>query len=138
MARSRAARKARTRRTRTTPRRWLPFLALVGITAGAVVVSQQATDPEPTPTAVATPSTQLPVAAAPGALSTAWYCAGGTAQGDDGPAELAVRIGNEAPTGARAEIVVAGSNGERRRTTVEVPARGAVRVVGADVLRSAW
>lgn len=136
MARRRAGRRAR-RVNRITPRRWLPFLALLAITAGAVVLAQQ--DSEPVPVgAVVVPSARLPVAAQPDALSTAWYCAGGTAQGPDGPAELSVVIANEAGRGATADVVVVGSNGERRRTSVEVPATGRTRVVGSDILKSEW
>lgn len=137
MARRRPGRHGR-RIRRITPRRWLPFVALVAVIGGAVTVSMQEPEVDAGPTTVEVPSARLPVAAAPGAVSTAWYCAGGTGQGPDGPAELAVVIANADGDGARAEIVVQGSNGERRRTTVDVPANGRTRVVGSEILRSAW
>lgn len=137
MARRRTGRHSR-RIKRTTPRRWLPFLALVGVIVGAVVVTAQTSEPEAASAVVDAPSAELPVAAEPDALSTAWYCAGGTAQGDGGAAELSVVIANTAERGTNAEVVVTGSNGERRRTTVDVPASGRTRVVGSEVLSSAW
>lgn len=137
MARGKTGR--HTRRTkRTTPRRWLPFLALVGLTTGAVVVTGQTSEPVRTSAIVEAPSAELPVAAEPDALSTAWYCAAGTARGDGGAAELSVVIANLAGRGTTAEVVVTGSNGERRRTVVEVPASGRTRVVGSEILSSAW
>ncbi len=136
MARRRGGRHTR-RSTRVTPRRWLPFLALLAVIAGAVVVTAQSSDPEPPPTTVAAPSGVLPVTAAPGALSSAWYCTG-TARGEGGAAELAVVIANLSERGTSAELVVTGSNGERRRTTVLVPANGRTLVPGTDLLSSAW
>jgi len=113
-------------------------VALVAVTAGAVVLANQAADPEDASSSVELPSTLLPVAAEPDALSTAWYCAGGTAQGDDGPAELSVVIANAAPTGAEAEVVVVGSDGQLEATSIDVPASGRVRVDGPDLVSAEW
>ena len=77
MARRRIGRHGR-RSRRITPRRWLPFLALVAVVGGAVAVSMQDPDPVTGSTLVEVPSDRLPVAGEPGALSTAWYCTGGT------------------------------------------------------------
>lgn len=137
MARRRSGRHTR-RSRRTTPRRWLPFLALVAITAGAAVVTAQTSEPDQTSLVIEAPSSELPVAAEPDALSTAWYCSGGTASGEGGVAEMSVVIANMAERGTTAEVVVIGSNGERRRTTVKVPASGRTRVVGSEMLKSAW
>lgn len=134
MARRSAGRHTR-RVRRSTPRRWLPFLVLIAL-AGAAVVATDDT-PDTASSVVDTPAAQLPVAAGPDALSTAWYCSG-TAQGEDGIAELSVVIANVAERGATAEIVVSGTNGERRRTVVDVPAAGRTRVAAADILRAGW
>jgi hypothetical protein len=123
---------------RATPRRWLPFVALLGITAGAVVVANQATGPQEASRAVDLPSTLMPVAAEPDALSTAWYCAGGTARGGDGPAELSVLIANAAGTGAQADVAVVGSDGQREATSIAVPASGQIRVNGPDLVSADW
>lgn len=135
MARRSAGRHTR-RVRRATPRRWLPFLALVAVAGAAVVVTNADDDPT-APSRVEAPAAQLPVAAEPGALSTAWYCSG-SSRGADGPAELSVVIANVAERGATAEIVVSGTNGERRRTTVDVPAAGRTRVAAADLLTAGW
>lgn len=137
MARRRSGRHTR-RSRRTTPRRWLPFLALIAIIAAAVVVTAQTSEPGQTSLVIEAPSSELPVAAEPDALSTAWYCAGGTADGEGGAAELSVVIANVAERGTTAEVVVIGSNGERRRSSVKVPASGRTRVVGSEMLTSAW
>jgi len=137
MARRRSGRHTR-RSRRTTPRRWLPFLALIAIIAAAVVVTAQTSEPEQTSLVIEAPSSELPVAAEPDALSTAWYCAGGTADGEGGAAELSVVIANVAERGTTAEVVVIGSNGERRRSSVKVPASGRTRVIGSEMLTSAW
>lgn len=134
--RSRHGRKAR----RITPRRWLPFLALIALTAGAVVLIQNEDDPTPPSRAstAASASRYLPVGAVPDALSTAWYCSGGTARGEDGPAELTVVIANEAVEGATAELTVVGGEDGPVNTEVDVPARGVIRVVVADLVTARW
>lgn len=124
--------------SRLTPRRWLPFVALVGVAAGAVVVEGQVDDPVAQPRRVTSPALAMPTAAEPRSLSAAWYCSGGTAEGDDGRAELSVVIANAAGEGATAHVTVIGSNGERRRVDVDVPAYARKRVIASDHLRSAW
>ncbi|MBX3287570.1 MAG: hypothetical protein KF703_19645 [Actinobacteria bacterium] len=137
MARRQAARHAR-RVRRITPRRWLPFVALLAVVAGAVVVSRQDQAPDPVRDRPPAAATRLPVASRADALSTAWYCAGGSAQGPGGPAELSVVIANAESEGTTAEVTAVGSEGGRATTTVAVPADGRVRVVAADLLTDAW
>lgn len=127
MARRPAGRHVRRVRKRT-PRRWLPFLALSALVAGAVVAEQ-----DPAPTEVrrvedAAGIVAMPSVAEVGAISTAWYCGGGTAQGTDGPAELSLVIANADAQGARAEVTVTDVEGASATTTVDVPARGRARV----------
>lgn len=137
MARRQAARHAR-RVRRITPRRWLPFLALLAVIAASVAVSRQDQPPDPVRDRAPAPATRLPVASRADALSTAWYCAGGSAQGADGPAELSVVIANAESAGTTAEITAVGSEGGRASTTVAVPAVGRVRVAAADLLTDPW
>lgn len=137
MAKRQAARHAR-RVRRITPRRWLPFLALAALIAAAVVVSQQDQAPDPVRDRPAAAETRLPVSSRADALSTAWYCAGGSAVGPDGPAELSVVIANAESEGATAEVTAVGSEGGSASTSVIVPANGRVRVVAADVLTDPW
>jgi hypothetical protein len=137
MARRQAARHAR-RVRRITPRRWLPFLALLAVIAAAVVVSRQEPDPDPVRDRAPDAATRLPVASRADALSTAFYCAGGSASGADGAAELSVVIANAETRGATAEVTAVGSEGGRASTTVAVPVDGRVRVVGSDLLTDPW
>jgi hypothetical protein len=126
------------RNRRATPRRWLPFLVLVAVVAAAVVVAQQDDEPVVEPERVAAPGSYLPVVSGKGALSTAWFCAGGTAQGPEGPAELSLVVANASGKGARAEVLFTGSNGQRRRATVQVPANGRKRLVAREQFTSEW
>ncbi|CAN5599596.1 hypothetical protein BH10ACT1_BH10ACT1_41220 [soil metagenome] len=137
MARRSAARHAR-RLRRITPRRWLPFVALLALVVGAVFVERDQDDPVAVAAAVAAPSASMPVAAVPGALSTAWYCSGGSARGEDGPAELSVVIANVSATGTRAQVTAYGSDGKRVRREIQVPANGRTRVVAADLVTADW
>lgn len=126
------------RSSRFTPRRWLPFLALVGLTAGAVVVVQTADPATPEVDHTGVASAPLPVTATEDAISTAWYCGGGTARGSEGPAELTVVIANQAATGTTAELTVVGDDGRPEVETVDVPARGSRQVEAAELLTSDW
>lgn len=132
------ARRVRPKRRRTTPRRWLPFVVLLAMAAAAFVVERSITD-EPTPSNVVNlASTRLPVAAESAALSTAWYCSGGSAMGDDGMAELSVVIANAAADPTTADVIVVDDDGGEESTTIEVPAYGRTRVTASEVLEAEW
>lgn len=132
------ARRVRAKRRRITPRRWLPFVVLVALAAAAFFVNRSLTDDPPTSAVVKVASTRLPVAAESGALSTAWYCSGGTAVGEDGIAELSVVIANAAAEPTTADVTVVDEDGGQEATTIDVPAYGRTRVTAADVLRGEW
>ncbi|HRW36328.1 MAG TPA: hypothetical protein P5254_01420, partial [Aquihabitans sp.] len=120
--------RARRRRSRYTPRRWLPFLALSALIAGAALLD---TDRPPVAPERLDPSldiTAVPSVARADAISTAFYCAGGTAQGEDGPAELSLVFANDADTGATAEVTVLSDTADPATTEVEVPANGRARL----------
>lgn len=134
---SRHGRKAR----RITPRRWLPFLALIALTAGAVVLIQDEDDTQALPisaTTAASASQYLPVGAVPDALSTGWYCSGGSARGRGGPAELTVVIANEAPVGATAELTAVGGEDGPERMTIDIGARSSKRVLVSELVTARW
>lgn len=127
MARRPAGRHVR-RVKKRTPRRWLPFLALTALVVGAVVAEKDPARPEVRRLDEAAGVVALPTVAEVGAISSAWFCGGGTAVGDGGVAELSLVIANAESTGARAEVTVVTVGGETATTTVEVPARGRARV----------
>lgn len=137
MARTAKARRRR-RGGRFTPRRWLPFVALTALVVGAAVVepddgssSTQADD--------ATRNVEvLPAVARDDALSTAWFCGGGSALGDDGIAELTIVLANDATVGAEAEVVLVGGDGEPVEQTIEVPANGRARLVASEAIEAEW
>ena len=135
MARPRGRHSRRTKRL--TPRRWLPFVVLVAVITVGVVVQDQTTESGPNPVAVTSAAARIPVAAESDAISTAWYCAGGTATGS-GAAELTVVIANAHDLGATAEVTAISDDGRRRRTTLMVPANGRTRVVASEILKADW
>ena len=128
----------RRRHRRFTPRRWLPFVALTALVVGAVMVSSEepATGPE-----VVDPvldATRLPLVTRRDAISTAWYCAGGTASPEEGIADLSIVLANDADRGAVAEVTVYDQEGEQAATEVAVPAYGRARLAVSSVLPGDW
>lgn len=133
-----AARARRRRRRRLTPRRWLPFLALTALVVGALVLDTDEPMVAPEQLDATLDVTALPTVSRPDALSTAFYCSGGSARGEDGPAELSIVLANDAPTGATAQVTLVGPDGAQEQTTVEVPAQGRARLRASDVLQAEW
>lgn len=134
-----ARRTARHRRARRlTPRRWLPFVALVALVVGAVMVSSEEPSAPPTRTASVLDTSNLPSIGVPDALATAWYCGGGTATGEGGTAELTLVLANDSRRGAVAEITVLGAAGKEAHTEVDVPAHGRARVRASEILEAEW
>lgn len=131
----RAARRRRARRL--TPRRWLPFAALIALVVGAVMVSAE--EPTKAPDAVdpVLDTSRLPSVTATDAVAATWYCAGGTATGD-GIAELSLLLANDDRRGATAEVTFLGDEGQDEVTQVDVPAHGRARVVASDEVEAAW
>jgi hypothetical protein len=134
MARQAARRR---RRRRFTPRRWLPFLLLSGLVVVATVVES---DPAPIaegPVAVGD-LIGVPTVTGDDAISTAFYCSGGTAVGEAGIAELTLVLANDADQGAVAEIVLSGIDGVAATTQVEIPANGRARVATDEFAEGEW
>lgn len=126
------------RKRRMTPRRWLPFVVFVAVVALVVVLNRPESSVDRPTEPVDRAGAMLPVAAGPRALSTAFFCSGGSALGKSGPAELAVLIANAAPSGTTAELSFVTADGRTAATTVDVPAAGRVRVAAADHIRGDW
>ena len=130
MARTPAARHRRHRRF--TPRRWLPFVALVALVVGAVMVSSEEPAPTKAPDATAALD-RMPAVTATDAIATAWYCSGGTATGESA-AELSVVLANDSPRGATAEVTVVDEAGKHASKQLAVPANGRARLAASSVL----
>lgn len=137
MARRRAGRHARNVR-RFTPRRWLPFLVLLGVVAATVAVGEQVDDRADPDVVVTRPAALLPVAAVPDPISTTWFCGGGTATGAGEGADLSVVIANAEADAARAVVTFYGDGTDPVVETVDVPVHDRVRVRARDVAPGAW
>ncbi len=135
MARKPASRR---RRSRLTPRRWLPLLATVGVIVAAAVALPEPVRPSVEEQRTVGAAALVPGAAVDNAISSAWFCGGASALGADGPAELELVIANAAPTPARATVTVVGDKGEHHTRTREVPARGSIRVSARQVTKARW
>ena len=130
--------KARHRRSRRTPRRWLLFLALSALVAGALVVEPDPPSVDPLAVDPSLDIATLPAVAYEDAISTAFYCSGATATGEGGLAELTVVVANDAETGASGTVTFVGDEGVLDRVPLEVPAYGRARVVAHDVVEAEW
>lgn len=91
--------------------------------------------------AVARPAIEdlLPTAAAPGARGSTWYCAGGTATGDDdGAAEQTVVVTNAGAEAVRGTLTVVPDEGEATVEEFSVEARSREPFVVSEVLEAEW
>jgi hypothetical protein len=77
----------------------------------------------------------MPAAAPSSALSSTWYCAGGSAQ-PQGPADATVVIANPARHALKGELTVVPNEGERTVKSVTVPALGRATVRLQDVAKA--
>ena len=135
--RRKAGRHARTSR-RFTPRRWLPFVALIALVATSVVVSKQVNPSPDDELVVVSPEILLPVASVDDPISSTWFCGGGTASEPGEGADLSVVIANASDEGARAEVTFFGTEGDPATEMVEVPINDRLRVRANDVLPGEW
>jgi hypothetical protein len=134
MARARARR----RRSRFTPRRWLPFVALSALVAGATVIEADTDPVDPTELDASLDVRTLATVAREDAISSAWFCGGGTASGEDGIAELALVLANDAPEGATAEVTFVTGDEASEPQVLEVPAYGRARLAASEVVEGEW
>jgi len=126
------------RRKRLTPRRWLPFVALIGLVVAAAVFEPTDSTVDTASKAMSSNLSTVPAVTADDAISTAWYCGGGSAVGGDGVAEMTVVVANAADTGATADVTMLDARGEQAREQIDIPARGRARLVPADIVDSEW
>ena len=114
-----------------TPGRRVAILALLfAVLVGAIVldrtVDRQSTDVR------ALPGTSGPVATPTSALSSSWYCPGGTANG--GPLDASVTVVNPTGSPLTATVVVMPSEGEEASKAYDVPAAASVQVGVRELL----
>lgn len=64
-------------------RRISVLVILAAVLFGGLFIDRAIDDEAESPTEAVVDSTQFPIASMPGSLSSTWYCAGGTAEGDD-------------------------------------------------------
>src|SRR3954469_24761045 len=134
MTAPRTSRAARRAPAEPTPRRWpilllLPLLIVVG-----VVIQHRQDDQAPTVAAVSADGFQ-PTASAPGATSSTWYCAAGTATGaTSGAAEQTVQIANDREQALSARMTVFPSAGASVGRDVDLPAHSRVDVAVSSLV----
>ena len=117
--------------------RW-PILVLIvlGVALGFAAQSYHENNPD----AQALPSVQglLPIAAAPGALSSTWYCAGGTATGAaSGSAEETIQIMNDSGDALTVNVTVMPNVGDSAVKEFAVSAQSRLDVVASSILKAA-
>lgn len=126
-----------------TARRWPALVVISGLILFAGIVNRGHSDrqaasrdegrgnldePAAAPIAVAGPT---------GALSSTWYCAGGTAS-KRGDADMVVAVANPGPRDVVADITVVPDGGPTRNKRVVAPARSRVRVLLRSVLTARY
>lgn len=117
-------------------RAWrLPALLLIpGLLVAAAAVERRDGD-ERVPTAA--DEARMPVAAPPGAPSSTWFCAGGTATGTaDGAAEHTVVVANASAEARRGRLTAYPSEGAIASREFDLPPYGRVDLVVADLVRA--
>ena len=123
-------------------RRWPALLAIPALLVVALVADQGtegAARDEASAQAEATSARRrmMPTAAGDDALTSTWYCAGGTAE-EDGAANQTVVVYNPTDRPTTGSITAYPSEGEPETVREEVPARGQVRVELVDLVSAPY
>lgn len=124
--------------TGPTPWRW-PILVLLPLLIAAGVVVQRHQDAQPAATEAVSADGFLPTASAPGASSSTWYCAGGTATGAaSGIAEQTVQLANDSDSPRTARITAVPSEGASVTRPVALPAHSRVDVAVSSLVKAPY
>ncbi|MCU1453447.1 MAG: hypothetical protein JWN46_1593 [Acidimicrobiales bacterium] len=131
------------RSRRATPRRWPALLAIPALLAVAGVLDRGHQQRQPivrtdASSAAVDPALLLPIASRSSALSSTWFCAGGSARGADGQAEMSVLVANVMSHSVPAELTAYDQHGQTSTKRITVPATGRVRVNVADFHQANW
>ena len=141
MAERRSRHMAR-RRRRLTPRRWPVLIVIPALLIGAGIVDADRDEPgAPAPDASSVTrdlAALQPTASSTDALSSSFYCAGGSARGEDGPAELSVVVANAGDDAASGAVTVYSADDRTAARPIEIPAHGQVTVETRSILAGEW
>lgn len=117
--------------------RLLIVLLVPAFIAGAILAERTSDAPAP-PASTATLTRAMPTVAAPGARSSTWFCAAGTASGADGAAEQLVVLENAGAEPRQAVLTAYGDAGEVGTQVVDLPAHARTQVPAASLVTAAW
>lgn len=109
-------------------------LAVVAVLVGGFAAGRV----EPATGPPARPRVGMPAAAAPGALSSTWFCPGATAVGDGGAADGFVAVANPGDTEAAGSVTVHPSEGEARTVPLTVAAHAAAQLRYSELASAPW
>ena len=130
------------RRRRLTPRRWPVLIVIPALLIGAGIIDADRDEsgaPAPDASSVTRELASLqPTAGSANALSSSFFCAGGSARGADGPAELSVVVVNAGDDAATGEVTVYSADDRTAARPIEVPAHGQVTVAARSILQGEW
>lgn len=115
--------------------RWPALLLVPGLLVAGTVAEREITD-EPASVAVtAVTSSPLPTVSDGAALSSTWYCAAGTATGDDtGAAEQTVHVSNQSDVDRSGTLTVYPEGGQPVERPLQVAAFSTTEVRVSDVV----
>ena len=124
--------------TGPTPWRW-PILVLLPLLIAAGVVVQRHQDAQPAAIEAASADGFLPTASSPGASSSTWYCASGTATGaSSGVAEQTIQVANDSDSSRTARVTAFPSEGASVTKPVAVPAHSRVDVAVSSLVKAPY
>ena len=115
-------------------RRLPALLVLVVLVALAALVDNSVARPK---TSARTVAAGGPVSAPAGALSSTWYCVGGSA-GAASPADTSFVVANTGTSKRSGSITVVSSQGGNRVAPLTVPPAGRVAVRAQDLMKGPW
>ena len=110
------------------------LLVLVAVVTVAALVDHSVGRPRAATSAVIAGA---PQSAPAGALSSTWYCLGGSS-GPASPADTSFVVANAGGTVRSGTITIVSDTGDTRRGPLTVPAAGRVVVRAQDVLKAPW
>jgi len=122
------------RREHAVVRRLPAIVALIVVIVAAGLIDSRVHRPRAT---VRTAGRTMPVAAPPGALTSTWYCAGGTAA-SSGSADMVVFVVNSGTADRNGTVTFASSDGDAKEVPIKVPATSRVALRAQDTLKGSF